>query len=477
MARLKDKVKTVVEHDKDLESCVIASLMIEKPLRVIAFSILPKKAAVFADPIISKVYQVILTLDAEGLDVDMFTVANKLKESAIMPSKEVYPYLGGLCLLMNGFEHFETYCMLIVDMYVRREAQAAKDDYQNSLLDPEQDVASAIETLNKRNAEIAEVYAKRKRVYSAQDLFASILQKSQDASQNPNEVTGIDTGLKVLNQFSAGWQKGHLNIIGARPAMGKTMLMNHFAASAALSGKRVLVFSIEMPKEDIVRRMIASEAKVSSMDIKTGKADFKALIDAVSSLETKHADKLFVDDSGGISIFEVEAKINLIKPDIVFIDYLQIMAIAESNNRRECIEQNSRDLKIIAKKYGISIVVLAQLSRDVEKRGSKIPVMSDLREAGGIEQDGDVIAMLHRPAYYCEGEANEVEKYSNELQLIITKNRDGEVGTIYLHADLRTQTVTDLQPQYNSAVGYKAPETMPQSKIQMPDTSHFSTPF
>jgi replicative DNA helicase len=472
---MKDNTKKVVEYDLDLERAVMAALLLERDCRIQALSMFPKNPRVFGDATLAQVYSAVLELDAEELQIDALTVANKLKEYLVMPENKVLPYIMDLFFAANGFEHFGTHCMCLLDMYVRREAKAAKDEYQ-AALNANMDVVTAMQTLDKRNAEIAEVYAKRRMVFTAKDTLLTILQKSQDASKNPDTVTGIDTGLEKLNYSTAGWQKGHLNIIGARPAMGKTMLMNHFAIHAVKKGKRVLVFSIEMPKEDIVRRMLASEAQVSAMEIKSGRADFKALADASASLELQNTDKLFVDDTAGISIFEIEAKINLVKPDIVLIDYLQIISVADNARRREGIEDNSRALKVIAKKYSIPIVVLAQLSRDVEKRGSKIPVMSDLREAGGIEQDGDVIAMLHRPAYYSEGDSEDVEKYPNELQLIITKNRDGEVGTIYLQADLRTQTVTDLHPDYYSRVNYVRPEIVGKqsNSMQMPNIDHFT---
>jgi replicative DNA helicase len=255
--------------------------------------------------------------------------------------------------------------------------------------------------------------------------------------------------------------------------MGKTAIVLRFIQAALNQGKKVLMFSVEMSNEAIATRLLSSELKVSTKPIRSGTLEEYELQEGVLRLLAKNSQNLYLDDTANVSIYQVNHAVNKIKPDLVVIDYLQLMDTGK-HDRQVGIENNSRGLKAIAKEHNIPVIALSQVNREVEKRVDKMPKLADLREAGGIEQDADMVLFINRPEYWSNTIDGEAYKYVNQLDVSIAKNREGGVGTIFLEADMAINEVKDLSFEYYSLVGYELPT---QSKIQMPDTSHFSTPF
>jgi replicative DNA helicase len=260
------------------------------------------------------------------------------------------------------------------------------------------------------------------------------------------EVTGLATGFKELDRMTSGLQKGELIIIAARPSMGKTALAINIAENAAIESKAtVAVFSLEMSKEALLRRMLASQAWVDQRKLQTGflgREDQEKLQNALGRLVES---RLFIDDSAGISLAEMRAKARRLKQnagglDLVVVDYLQLMsATLPSNgkkgyeNRTQEVSAISRGLKALAKELNVPVVALSQLSRaGVQRKDDHRPMLSDLRESGSIEQDADVVAFIHREAYYKhDEEMSEADKAKSEI--IIEKQRNGPTGTVHLN--------------------------------------------
>jgi replicative DNA helicase len=275
-----------------------------------------------------------------------------------------------------------------------------------------------------------------------QNSFGSI----DNLYKQSREVTGLATDFTELDRMTSGLQRGELIIIAARPSMGKTALAINIAENAAIKSKAIVaVFSLEMSKESLLRRMLASQAWVDQRKLQTGflgKEDHQKLQNALEQLIES---RLFIDDSAGISLAEMRAKARRLKQtvgglDLVVVDYLQLMSATlpsaggkRYENRTQEVSAISRGLKALAKELHVPVVALSQLSRASERRGDdKRPMLSDLRESGSIEQDADVVAFIHREAYYNrDEEMSESDKAKSEI--ILAKQRNGPTGTVHLN--------------------------------------------
>ncbi len=277
-----------------------------------------------------------------------------------------------------------------------------------------------------------------------QSSFGSI----DNLYKNSREVTGLSTDLTVFDQMTSGLQKGELIIIAARPSMGKTALAINIAQNAAINHNAIVaIFSLEMSRESLLRRMLASQAWVDQRKLQQGflgREDHGKLQSALNQLVES---RIFIDDSAGISLAEVRAKARRLKQtvkglDLVVVDYLQLMSVSLSSaggrrggyeNRTQEVSAISRGLKALAKELEIPVVALSQLSRASERRGEdKRPMLSDLRESGSIEQDADVVCFIHRESYYNrDEEMSESDRAKSEI--IIAKQRNGPTGTVHLN--------------------------------------------
>jgi replicative DNA helicase len=243
---------------------------------------------------------------------------------------------------------------------------------------------------------------------------------------------GTSTGFFDLDQKLMGLQGGELTVIAARPSMGKTALMTRMALHAASQGKRVVIFSLEMDAQILTTRLLAAHAQVSLSQLRKNLLDEEGREKVRTALAELKEMEIWVEDCPTCSIERVEQTIDQdLKADIVFVDYLQLMTVNDNySNRYQEVDAVCRGLKAIAWSHDIPVVVMCQLNRDIEKRTSKEPRVSDLRESGGIEQIADVILLLHRPAYYALYEENEQNVDDGESFLIIGKNRNGPRGRI-----------------------------------------------
>jgi replicative DNA helicase len=307
---------------------------------------------------------------------------------------------------------------------------------------------TALEVLGAAETQLMEV--SEKGITHGLQSLDQIVQNSFGSIDNlykeSREVTGLATGFTELDRMTSGLQKGELVIIAARPSMGKTALAINICQNAAVSSNAIVaVFSLEMSKEALLRRMLASQAWVDQRKLQTGflgREDHDKLTSALGQLVEAH---LFIDDSAGISLSEMRAKARRLKQnagglDLIMVDYLQLMTATPSSaggkhyeNRTQEVSAISRGLKALAKELDVPVVALSQLSRASERRGDdKRPMLSDLRESGSIEQDADVVAFIHREAYYNRSEEmSESDKAKSEI--ILSKQRNGPTGTVQLN--------------------------------------------
>jgi len=266
------------------------------------------------------------------------------------------------------------------------------------------------------------------------DLFSNIFFELKKKTLNPSLV-GISSGFYDLDSMTQGFQKSDLIIIAGRPSMGKTALSLNIAINIIKSQKLpVLFFSLEMSKQQLIYRLLSNETKISNTRLRSGNIRKKDWLELSNTIKTFSCLPLFIDDSATLSISEIRLKIkNLIfeetKIGIIVIDYLQLMQNSNfsSDNRVQELSQITRSLKTIAREFNIPIIALSQLSRNVESRLNKRPILSDLRESGSIEQDADLVLMLYRDNYY-----NPKTSQLDHTELIVAKHRNGPVGTIKL---------------------------------------------
>ena len=377
--------------------------------------------------------------------VDIVTLANELARAKEIESVGGVAYLASLTEGLPMRPVIEDYIRIVKDKSLLRKLMLICSAAIARAADQSE---TALEVLDAAESQLLEV--SEKGITRGLEALDQIVQKSFGSIDNlykqSREVTGLATEFTELDRMTSGLQKGELVIIAARPSMGKTAFAINIAENAAIKSKAtVAVFSLEMSKESLLRRMLASQAWVDQRKLQTGflgREDQERLQNALEQLVES---RLYIDDSAGISLAEMRAKARRLKQttgglDMIVVDYLQLMSATlpsaggkRYENRTQEVSAISRGLKALAKELDVPVVALSQLSRASERRGDdKRPMLSDLRESGSIEQDADVVAFIHREAYYNrDEEMSESDRAKSEI--IIAKQRNGPTGTVHLH--------------------------------------------
>ena len=387
-----------------------------------------------------RVYKVILELLDIGHAVDYTTVREALAK------KKELEAIGGqayLAFLIEGIPrrlNIEDYVRIVKDKSLLRQMMNIFNDGVLRSADQGEDATNVLNDIESRLAEVADASIQRG-FSDIADIVKNSFGSIDRLYEQGREVTGLETHYKEFDRMTSGLQESELIIIAARPSMGKTAWAINIAQNAAVKdGKVVAVFSLEMSKESLLRRMLASESMVNSRNIQTGFLGKDDKGKLMSGLERLMQCKLFVDDTPGITLAEMRAKARRLRQqegglDLIVIDYLQLMTgTAGANqkkfeNRTQEVSAISRGLKALAKELRVPVVALSQLSRGSEQRqGDKKPLLSDLRESGSIEQDADVVAFIHREEYY----DRENEDVKGKAEIIIAKQRNGPTGSVQL---------------------------------------------
>jgi replicative DNA helicase len=379
------------------------------------------------------VYRACLTLQQRGQAVDLLTVTNHLREQGLLERVGGASALSSLVDALPDVANAAHYADIVRDKAVKRRLIAAAQRILSTCGTDHGEAREAVETAQRDIYQIAEESLSGGLVHVS-GLARQEVEHLAAATPGASALTGLDTGFVHLNEKTYGLQRKDLIILAARPSMGKTSLALNICLHAALHAhKKVAVFSLEMSKEQLVRRMLASEARVDQGRIATGytsKADRQKLQMAAEALEEVD---LWIDDTASMTVLELAAKARRCKQergvDLVMVDYLQLMAAGgRFASRNEEVSAISRNLKAAAKELDVPMLVLSQLSRQPERRGGDHrPQLSDLRESGSIEQDADVVMFIVRPSLY-DTEAPDPRR----AQLILAKQRNGPIGEIDL---------------------------------------------
>ena len=387
-----------------------------------------------------RVYRCIVDLMSKGHGIDYTTVRAELDQRRELDSIGGPAYLAYLSEGIPRNLNIESYVRIVKDKSLLRQLMAIFNDGSVRASDQSEDATSVLNDVEAKLADVADSAIQRG-FSGIADIVASSFGSIDKLYEQGREITGLKTHYLEFDRMTSGLQDSELIIIAARPSMGKTAWAINIAQNAAVhDGKVVAVFSLEMSKESLLRRMLASEALVNSRKIQTGflpKEDKGKLLVA---LERLMESKMFVDDTPGINLAEMRAKARRLKQqegrlDLIVIDYLQLMTGSVGSNQKKFenrtqeVSAVSRGLKALAKEMKVPVVALSQLSRGSEQRtGDKKPLLSDLRESGSIEQDADVVAFIHREEYY----DRENEDLKGKAEIIIAKQRNGPTGSCHL---------------------------------------------
>lgn len=454
----------------EAEQSILGGLMLSQD----AFDLIADKidALDFYSPAHQKIFSAIRDLQTKGKPVDLVTVTDQLQTRSEFDAVGGYVYLAQLLEKTISSANIGTYARIIKEKALLRKLISTSTKIIDRAYDGNEDVQTLVDIAEGEILKVSDTSLHEGLVDSMQIVKDSI-KKIEDLYQRKEEITGIPTGFSQLDRMTSGFHPGQLVVIAARPSMGKSAFSINLAAHAAMKAKKcVAFFSLEMSKEDVMVRLLASEARVHMGSLRNGRlqdADWPRLIAAAGAISES---KLYVDDSPGISPHEVRARARRLKSrgelDMIVIDYLQFMQLKQQRESRAVeVSEISRQLKSIAKELQIPVIALAQLNRAVEGRTDRRPMLSDLRESGSIEQDADIIMMLFREEYY---DKEDPEKKGKSL-VIVGKQRNGETGDVALHFEGQFQRFRDAD---NAPVSPLPPPQAPPSYLNQGKPKNFA---
>lgn len=437
----KDKpisIDTYLPHNFLAEKIILSTLLISTNAIEISLKRIPVEAFYFQNH--QEIYKSIIFLHQNKNSVDILTLMSFLKDKGLLEEIGGMEVLTGLINQVPNLVYFEEYIKLIQDKFLRRLLiqlgyKTINSSYTTSI--PLEDIFENLErhlfrlTNQRQNFEIL----------SSAELLSNIFLELKDRSLNP-KLPGLASGFYDLDSITQGFQKSDLIIVAGRPAMGKTALCLNIAINILkLYTYPVLFFSLEMSKEQLAYRLVSNEIEIQNTRLKKGQLDENDWVKLTQTIKYFSELPLFIDDTSNLSIQDIKLKTQRIFFEqkmigLIIIDYLQLVESYDtfSDSRVEELSKITRGLKNIAREFKVPIIALSQLSRNVENRFNKRPILSDLKESGSIEQDADLVLMLYRESYY---NYKEISIENDITELIVAKHRNGSVGTIELNFDAK----------------------------------------
>ena len=415
----------------EAEQSVLGSMLIDKEVIPVVMEIL--RSDDFYRPDHKEIYDVIIELFDRAQPIDLITVSERLKLHGKLELVGGLEYLTNMATVVPTTANVKHYAKLVEEKALLRKLIKTSSDIVDLGYAAGEEVSYI---LDKAEQGIFDILQKRSSqgFVPIKDVLVDTFNKLEELYNNKGHVTGVPTGFSDLDFKTSGLHNSDLILIAARPAMGKTAFALNVAQYAAVHGRvPVAIFSLEMSKEQLVNRMLCSEAMVDSGKMRTGNLEDNDWQKVARALAPLSEAPIFIDDTPGISITEIRAKCRRLKLEhnlgLVVIDYLQLMqgSRSKSENRQQEISEISRSLKILAKEINIPVITLSQLSRASETRTDHRPILSDLRESGAIEQDADIVMFLYRDDYY-----NPETEKKNIAEVILAKHRNGSTGTVEL---------------------------------------------
>ena len=389
------------------------------------------------------IFSVLERLHKNDIAVDVTTVSNELEKNKQLGNVGGIEYLTEVINSVATTANLDYYINIIYTKYILRLLIAKSTEIIDDCFDEQKDLTEIVEKAEKQ---ILSINSNRmtKEIRGIQDVISKAQEEIEMLAKNGSDITGIPSGYYDLDNKTTGFHENELIIIAGRPGMGKSAIVSNIATNMAINSKKtVALFNLEMGAEQIVNRMFASVGQIDAQKLRTGRLehnDWKKLNEAISELADTN---MFIDDTPGITVSEIRSKCRRLKNsdvglDAIIIDYLQLISSSNkySGQRTQEVSEISRDLKKLAMELSVPVIALAQLSRSVEMRENKRPIMSDLKESGSIEQDADIVMFLYCDDYY--NFKSKDRPNLSPVELIISKHRSGSTGTVDLMFERNT---------------------------------------
>ncbi|MDE7298571.1 MAG: replicative DNA helicase [Lachnospiraceae bacterium] len=423
-------IKKVLPHSQEAEQSVIGSMIMDSEAVLAASELLVPED--FYGKQYGILFEAITELSAEGKPVDLVTLRDKLKEKDVPQELYSIEFLSDQVKAVPTSANIRYYAGIVREKSVLRSLIRVTESITNECYLDKEKLDNILEETEKKVFDIVQKRGTSDFV-SIRDIVIQSLDNIEAASRNKGSVTGIATGFYDLDYKTAGLQPSDLILIAARPSMGKTAFVLNIAEHVAVKNKiTTAIFSLEMSRNQLVNRMLAMNSRVNSQQIRTGELNDSDWANLMESARIIGESGLIIDDTPGISVMELRSKCRKFKLEhrlgLVIIDYLQLMTgSGRIESRQQEISEISRSLKALAREINCPVIALSQLSRAVEQRPDKRPMLSDLRESGAIEQDADVVMFIYRDEYY-----NKESERAGITEIIIGKQRNGPTGTVEL---------------------------------------------
>ncbi len=438
-------------QNPEAEASLLGALLIDSEAVVkIADSL---SAADFFDKRNERIYEAIMQLYEQRAAIDVLTLSDRLKNNGYLDSIGGPAYLTELTNFVPTAAHVEQYADIVAQKAMRRRLIAASREIVGLGYDETKQLRELIEEAESRLFQVSQQHIKQD-VISLEAILAESFDRLDDLHKDKQKIRGVPTGFKDLDSTLAGFQRSDLVILAARPSMGKTALALNFAHNIAVqSNEPVLIFSLEMSKEQLVDRLLSMESGVDAWALRTGNltdADFEKIGHAMGTLSEA---PIYIDDSPGITLSDLRTKARREAHQrplgLIIVDYLQLMSGGsrfgtDYSNRVQEISEISRGLKGVARELNVPVLALSQLSRSVESRSPQIPQLADLRESGSIEQDADVVAFIYREEYY-----NPETDRKKLTDILIKKHRNGPTGGVELYFDNEKQRFRSVDSRHS----------------------------
>ena len=426
-------LKRVLPHNLEAEQSVIGSMLMDKEAVAAALDICA------ADDFYSRQYAAVFEcmgeLFNEGKPIDLVTVQEKLKEKDVPPEVGSIDFVRSIVENVPTSANIKAYARIVHDKAVKRRLIRVNEEIENSCYADRDEVDVLLQETEEKIFRLLQAKGASEFVPIDQ-VTINVMEKIQAAYMSGAAVTGIPTGFLDLDSKTSGMQPSDLILIAARPSLGKTaFVLNVVEHAAVKNGLSCMIFSLEMSKEQLVQRMLCAEANIDSQRLRIGELRDEDWAMLINTADTLSSANIYIDDTAGITAMDMRSRARRLKAehglDLIVVDYLQLMQGSgkknNSGDRQQEVSEISRSLKALARELDVPVIALSQLSRSVEARQVKRPMLSDLRESGSLEQDADIVAFLYREDYY-----NPETENKNITELIIAKHRNGPVDTVNL---------------------------------------------
>ena len=425
-------IKRIMPHDDETERALLGAFLMDQERIPAASEYVTEQD--FYNRQYAAAYSAIVSLYNSGQPVDPVTLHNKLTEMDVPPEVTTMEFISSLINADAVSSSAVSYARSIADKATLRRLIRINEEIASTCYAFKTPLQDILDETEKRIFNLIQSRSTSEFV-PIREIVSNAMEQIEVASKTKGGLTGIPTGFTDLDMKLMGLQPSDLILVAARPSMGKTAFVLNIAEHMALHlDKSVAIFSLEMPKEQLVRRMIAMNSRVDSQNLRSGQLNPSEWHDTIRSAGIIASSKLIIDDTSGITVSELRSKARKFKLehdiDIIMIDYLQLMTVSgqsKADSRQQEISEISRALKGIARDLKIPVIALSQLSRQVESRADHRPMLSDLRESGAIEQDADIVMFIYRDDYY-----HEDSEKKGISEIIIAKQRNGPIGTVEL---------------------------------------------